>query len=68
MSATTRECPIEGCPTKHPTKMLMCKPHWYSVPAELRQKVWATYDRGRGILTEEYSEARDAAIHAAETG
>lgn len=48
--------------------MLMCKPHWFQVPRELRDRVWSTYRAYRsddGSLLD-YVEARDAAIHAVE--
>lgn len=43
----------------------MCLHHWRTVPAPLRSEVWRTY-RDLGILSDEYHDARDAAIAAAE--
>ena len=43
----------------------MCRAHWYKVPKELRDAVWKAYN-GPGVLSEEYGEARSAAIAAAE--
>lgn len=62
----TRNCPVDGCTRQHPRSFLMCRQHWYAVPKELRDAVWRTYDHGRGLMAEEYAEARDAAIAAAE--
>lgn len=63
--ADLRECPIEGCTEKHTRTKLMCRLHWYEVPKELRDRVWSTY-RNEGVFSEEYQEARDAAIASVE--
>lgn len=63
------ECPIEGCDAGRATNQLMCKPHWYKVPKELRDKVWRTARRMWSDLPggdEEWTEARDEAIRAVE--
>jgi hypothetical protein len=67
MTDDLRECPIDGCTERHARTKLMCRDHWYMVPKELRDAVWKAY-RGAGVFSEEYAEARDAAIAAAETG
>lgn len=59
-------CPIKGCPADIPSRLLMCRDHWYLVPRELRDEVWRTH-REHGVLSAEYSAARDAAIAAVET-
>lgn len=30
---------------------LMCRAHWYQLPAELRERIWATYRRGQTATT-----------------
>lgn len=60
-----RECPVEGCPTRHDRAMLMCRRHWYKVPKPLRDELWKVY-RSEGVLSEEYMDARKACIEAAE--
>lgn len=40
-------CHAKGCETEVPPKMLMCRPHWFSVPAELRRRVWKAYRPGQ---------------------
>lgn len=57
-----RGCPIDGCEKQVPNTMLMCKTHWYMVPAHMRNAVWRAYKRGEGIFTVDYMRARDAAI------
>lgn len=66
MAESKHECPVEGCTKQLPSHILMCKPHWFSVPKDLRDAVYAAYQGGAGLFTEEYKEARDAAIAAAE--
>lgn len=60
-----RECPVDGCVERHDRKMLMCRKHWYSVPKPLRDALWKAY-REEGVLSDEYIEARQACIGAAE--
>jgi len=62
----THECAISDCNKTVPRTMLMCKQHWYMVPKELRDQVWHTY-RTAGVLSDEYWEAREAAIHSVES-
>lgn len=40
-------CHARDCTTPVPPKMFMCKKHWYMVPVELRQQVWAAYRPGQ---------------------
>jgi hypothetical protein len=42
-------CHAIGCNVPVPPKMLMCKPHWYMVPPELRAAVWREYRKGQEI-------------------
>lgn len=62
MTRTTRTCAIATCPREIARGRLMCGPHWFAVPKPLRDEVWRTYDHGRGILSEPYLAAVDAAI------
>ncbi len=62
-----RECPVDGCTNRHSRSLLMCRPHWYAIPKPLRDDVMRAY-RTKGVLSEEYGAAREAAIHAAEAG
>jgi hypothetical protein len=61
-----RECPVPGCTTRHKRELLMCGWHWKRVPEELRKRVWRTFKHD-GVLSEEYQEARDAAIESVTT-
>jgi hypothetical protein len=40
-------CHVPGCDEEVPPDRLMCRPHWYMVPAPLRRLVWYTYRSGR---------------------
>lgn len=60
------DCPIDGCAERLPPRILMCKPHWKMLPRDLQQRVYATWENGLGIATDEYAEARSAATAAVE--
>lgn len=40
-------CHWPGCERQVPPAMWGCKPHWFRLPAWLRQKVWAAYVPGQ---------------------
>lgn len=37
----TQGCPIDGCTKSRGDGKLMCKSHWYKVPKDIRDRVWA---------------------------
>lgn len=39
-------CHAIACEVEVPPSMLMCKPHWFKVPRDIRIKVWAEYENG----------------------
>lgn len=43
----THTCHAKNCTASVPPEMLMCRKHWYMVPAPLRAKVWAAYRAGQ---------------------
>jgi hypothetical protein len=48
-----------------PPEMLMCKVHWFKVPAVIRERVWQTYRTGQcddKNPSVEWMAAADAAI------
>jgi hypothetical protein len=58
------ECPADGCDRAIPYTMLMCRPHWYMVPAPLRAAVWNAWQDGDGGGTARHTAAIDAAIRS----
>lgn len=40
---TAHQCPAPGCTTMVPKAMLACRPHWFSIPSEIRSRLWAAY-------------------------
>jgi len=42
----------------------MCRSHWYMVPKELRDQVWATWRSGQGAFSSEHREAVRTAVTA----
>jgi hypothetical protein len=42
-------CHWPGCETQCPPAMWGCRDHWYRLPQDLRDKVWATYRPGQEL-------------------
>ena len=40
-------CHWPGCDKQVPPAMWGCKPHWFKLPKNLRDKIWATYRPGQ---------------------
>lgn len=56
-------CHWAGCERQVPPAMWGCKPHWFALPKNLRDRIWATYKPGQEISMTP-SEAYLAAAHA----
>jgi hypothetical protein len=50
-------CPVPGCDTQIDASRLMCRDHWYLVPKEIRDLVWATWRSGTANLSREHQDA-----------
>lgn len=48
MPDASHECPASGCTRRVSAGMLLCRPHWYMVPAPLRSAVWHAWAGGTG--------------------
>jgi hypothetical protein len=59
-----RHCPIQGCGDQIDPSRLMCRRHWYTVPKELRDRVWASWRSGQGAYSREHREAVSTAVGA----
>lgn len=57
-------CPIAGCGEQIDPSRLMCRGHWYLVPKQIRDRVWATWRSGQGASSPEHQEAVRLAITA----
>ena len=57
-------CPIPGCGDLIDPSRLMCRRHWYRVPKQLRDQVWATWRSGQGTQSREHHEVVSMAIAA----
>lgn len=58
-------CHAEGCGSRVPPAMFMCRRHWYMLPKTLRDAVWAAYVPGqeqRMDPTEHYLDVTRRAI------
>ena len=51
------KCPWPGCGQRVPRHLWGCKPHWYRLPRELRDHLWAAY---RGDDLTEHAAALEA--------
>lgn len=61
----THHCHAKGCTVEVPPKLLMCKPHWYLVPADLQRLIWMNYVAGQEVRkdpTPEYLRVMEQAI------
>lgn len=54
-------CPYPGCAQRLPEQVFACRPHWFSLPQDIRNGVWRAYRR-HGIGSEELLEAHVAAV------
>lgn len=39
----SHKCPVPACGVQVPTSRLACPRHWFMVPKDLRDEVWAAY-------------------------
>lgn len=43
----SHECHWTGCKQQVPPAMYMCKHHWFRLPKNMRDRIWATYRTGQ---------------------
>ncbi len=55
-------CQVPRCREQIDPSRLMCRRHWYRVPKQQRDQVWATWQSGRGVLSSEHQSAVCLAI------
>jgi len=58
-------CHATGCERPVPPEMFMCRPHWFSLPKSLRDRIWATYRPGQcddWAISHAYAEAARACV------
>lgn len=56
----THECPAPGCGRQVPFERFACTQHWFSLPAELRERLLFEYRRNFGEWS--YLDARAACV------
>ena len=62
-----RRCSAKQCEAMVKPSLLMCRRHWFMVPADIRSRVWDHYQAGqevRGGATDEYFAAVKDAVDA----
>ena len=57
LSQRTGRCPISGCYEEIDPSRLMCRTHWYLVPKQSRDRVWATWRSGEGVSSRDHEDA-----------
>jgi hypothetical protein len=60
-----RRCPAGGCGELIDPSRLMCRRHWYLVPKQVRDGVWATWRSGEGAFSRDHQDAVRMAITVA---
>lgn len=57
----THKCPAPGCNVDVPFEQFACRAHWYSLPKDLRDALWSSWNRyGSGSV--EHADAMDRCI------
>jgi hypothetical protein len=57
-------CAVPHCDNQIDPSRLMCRTHWYMVPKNLRDRVWATWRSGQGAFSGEHRDAVRLAVAA----
>ena len=58
----SHHCHWPGCTRQVPPAMWGCRPHWFALPVELRNKIWRAYEPGQERTmtpSDEYLEVAD---------
>jgi hypothetical protein len=63
MSQDFHKCAVSGCNHQVKLDLLMCRRHWFMVPAGLRDKLMETWRQGTNV---QYIAARRACVEAVE--
>lgn len=49
MRMADHTCHWPGCSKPVPPRMWGCRPHWYKLPQQIRDRIWSTYRAGQEI-------------------
>lgn len=58
----SHHCHWPGCSKQVPPALWGCRTHWYTLPGELRARIWETYEPGQEVdlsPSDEYLEVAD---------
>lgn len=61
---STHVCPAAPCAEQISADQLMCRAHWYMLPAAIRTAVWVAWQDGAGAGTRQHQAAIAAAIRS----
>ena len=59
---TTHTCPAPGCKVQVHYNQLACKPHWWALPEDIRQRVWRSWYSRQATDGAEHTAALRSAI------
>ena len=62
--AARHTCHAIDCDVRVPPRMFMCKKHWFTLPKELRDAVWAAYEPGQEVRMDPTGEYLNVAARA----
>jgi hypothetical protein len=48
VSDSRHDCPAPGCPHRVPFERFACKSHWFTIPRDLRNRLWREWDANPG--------------------
>lgn len=53
------DCAAPGCRQPVPDSRLACRTHWYALPKDVRDRIWATYVPGQtaATMSDDYAQA-----------
>jgi hypothetical protein len=57
-------CRVPGCTATVGAQRLMCRRHWYQVPKQARDLIWASWRSGAGAPSSGYRQAVRQAVAA----
>ena len=63
--AVGHACHATGCNVPVPPEMFACRRHWFALPKQLRDRIWAAYRVGQcndWRISHEYAEAARKAV------
>jgi len=68
LPTASKQCRVPGCSQRIDLSHLMCRDDWYLVPKPLRDRIWATWESGYGVVSREHRAAVQEAVRSCLAG